>query len=159
MNELIIEKPVYFVPAAIDCVFKEPLPMARHEIKVLGNGFPVCHVKFQNPKNNKAIDVWALIDTGANHTFLHTEYFENLGFEETDHIPLMGRSGKEDSKEKVTEHAIIFWPHDNWSSRPITLASLDFTGRNEYKAIIGLDLLRNCVFYYNGIYREAWVEM
>lgn len=139
---------------------KRPIKKMRYQLKVLNNGLTTCEVKFVNPfKNTEAIICDALIDLGAEVTVICKTLYQQFTIEEqyiiNDGVSTV--NGDDDNAVFYPFH--IYIPSNNWANESQHLLVRDLSQRREYNAIIGLDLLHRCRLFYDGISREAWIDV
>jgi hypothetical protein len=147
----------YDLPFALWFKSISPTPMERYALTVLPNGLPVCQVTFINRKTGETKECTALVDTGAEFTCVDPSIFDSLNIDESDlseaHI-----SGFDRESHTIKGKVNVRLPSENWGSTFVIIAKWDLDHRKEYKAIIGMDLMRNFRLVYDGIQRTAWLE-
>jgi hypothetical protein len=131
----------------------------RYTLNVLLNGLMTCEVRVINPFNNDLpIDCTALIDTGADCSVLCKSIFEKFKIDASkiEAGVLSTLIGEDESIIKYPTRLKI--PKSNWAEYPVYFGIGDLSKREEYKVIIGMDVLRNFDLVYKGIHRTAWLE-
>jgi hypothetical protein len=131
----------------------------KYHLNVLANGLIVCDIKILNPFSlDCEVECAALIDTGAEGSIICLSLFHC--FEKID------RSRKIESgistlngESKMFKYPFsILLPSVNSKENINPIAVHDLSHREEYKAIIGMDLLRRFEFGYSGRKKTAWLK-
>lgn len=136
------------------------IPKMRHELEVLSNGLAICKILVLNPffENDLKIECNALIDTGAEFSVICQSIFNQFKIDK-ERIEKRGIStitNDEDDNIVYPFHLII--PSNNWTHSGNYLMVRDLSIRNEYKVIIGVNILRDFDLFYSGNQRKAWLE-
>lgn len=130
----------------------------KYNLQILSNGLLVCGIKVFNLSDDKEEVVCkALIDTGAEYSYICKSVYG--AFTTKDEWAIKTTvSTLHDNRESLTYPFGIFLPEKNLSFLTLQLGIMDLSMRKEYKAIIGMDLLKNFDLVYKGFQGEAWLE-
>ena len=130
----------------------------RYDLRVLPNGLAICKLGLINPDQpDTDIGVSALVDTGAEFSILCQSVYGQLVIDpkKVSQVGLQTTIGK----EIITAYPLLVKaPWNNWSQVNITFGIRDLTERIEYRAIMGLDILKDFKFYFDGVQGLAWLD-
>lgn len=137
---------------------KEKAKNVRHNLKILPNGLLICKIGIQNPHNQRSLVCNALIDTGAETTLICQTVFSDLQYSKED-AKIAGISTMHADEHVFICNANIKIPYDDWSGpRLETVVVRDISKREEYRVIIGMDILSNYQLVYHGVQKVAWLD-
>jgi hypothetical protein len=130
----------------------------RYPLTILPNGLITVKIRLANSAKNLEVVCDALIDTGAEMSLICTSIYNELSItaEET------GKFGAStlDSDEMVPVCQVtLFFPEKEWSPNLTSMFVKDFSKRDEYQAIIGMDILKDHQLVYRGLQQEAWIDL
>jgi len=129
----------------------------RHNLKILPNGLIVCKIKISNPNKPLEITCNALIDTGAEITLINESLFTKLSFDEEKIFERGASTLDNDIIVKVVNINMVL-PHNNHGQFQIGVYVKNLDKREEYDAIIGMNILQNFQLVYHGIQKTAWLD-
>ena len=141
--------------------FKLTKKMSRYLLEILSNGFIVCKISISTKdRPDKFIECQALIDTGADTTLLCESIFSQLDIN-PDLIEKTSLSTTNaDEKEILVYPLILTIPKNNYHAYSANIGITNLLHRKEYRAIIGVDFLRNVnLFAFRGMQMEAWIDV
>lgn len=120
-------------------------------INVAPNNQQIEFLKSKGLKVPKAQKVAALIDTGASHTVLDESIIQKLGLHPIDEI-----RAKTVSCEDVVckRYKATFFFSDNFCIETSHLVGSSTKNQN-FQCLIGRDILKHCVFTYDGISNQT----
>jgi len=129
----------------------------KHILEVLPNGLIICNVKITNPlpDKNETVECAALIDTGSQITAICKSIYNKFSIDlsKEEKISILTLNGMESEAPYYPFKMNV--PHNNWCSSFTRAVIKDFTDREKYEAIIGIDILRNFILHYDGIQGTA----
>jgi hypothetical protein len=132
----------------------------RYNLQILSNGLIICDIKISNPfcETDSPIECKALIDTGCDKSIVCQSVYEQFTIDETrvEKIGVKTIHGLE--KETVLYPFKVSVTARNWKSYCNQLGVANLLDRVNYKAIIGIDFLRNLRLYIDWIQGLAWIE-
>ncbi|WP_295794652.1 hypothetical protein [Mucilaginibacter sp.] len=128
-----------------------------YHLKVLANGLAICELTVINPNNGKEVTCNALIDTGAEITILCCGLFDELEFNQ---VELLKGGTSSLDKDQIVSVAMVDMklPSANWTTFQTLVYKKDISIREEYSAIIGINILRNYQLVYHGSKKTAWID-
>jgi hypothetical protein len=122
----------------------------------LENGLVICEVKIAN---SPPIKCNALIDTGAEISVICKSIFKELKTIDKNKIERINtRSINSESENDIVYPLKVRIPYKNYCCKEYQFVIKDLTKREEYKMIIGVDILQDFVFMYDGMNEKAWLQ-
>ena len=130
----------------------------KYQLKVLANGMMAAKIIVKNTRSNHQVSCLAMIDTGADVSFICESLAVKLNLHPDD-VTQLGASTLDKDVIVPVAWVDVNFPADNWSADRISMFIKDFKKRDEYDALIGMDILKNSQFFYNGITKDAWIDL
>jgi hypothetical protein len=130
----------------------------KHELEVLPNWLVICDITIINPFNDKErVSCKALIDTGAEGSILCNSLFNQFKTIDESKKFNYGLSTLNKDSQSFVYPFILEIPTGNWSKNSTCMIIMDLTVREEYDAILGMDILRNFDLIVKGSQKLAYL--
>ena len=144
-----------------DIRVRKSSPTMRYNAIVLHNQLCTIELKIINPDDGQEIICKALIDTGSEYSFICESVFNQF---KTDKEKIINNGSSISLfggiESKIWGYPFRFkLPANNWAVDYMVFGVSDLGYREEYNALIGMNLLKKSYrFIYNGESGQAWLE-
>lgn len=135
--------------------------MSQYNLEILPNGLIVCSIKISNPFNERdgVLECKALIDTGSELTIVCKSIFDGFTLN-NNQIRKEGISTVNNEEDEIITCSLqINLPSRNWSGMITKCYIRDISKRQEYRVIIGMNMLKDTILMYNGIAGQAYIQI
>jgi hypothetical protein len=153
------EEKVFNLPNSLEFKIISRRQPVKYELEILPNGLIICDIKIINLFNtyDDFVKCKALIDTGSEFTILCHSIFSLFKTENDKREPIKISTLNGLPSEEFLYPLQIQITDNNWRGIQNRIVVKDLSKREEYQAIIGMDILRNFELIYKGTQGLAYL--